>query len=106
MSDFVRVCKVTDIAPGERRHVDFEEETVVVFNVGGEFYAIADLCTHDGGPLEDGDLEGYEVECPRHGARFDIRSGAVCQFPAVVPIPTYETRVEGDELYIENPDVW
>ena len=106
MTDFVRVCKASEIGEGERRHFAFEEETIVVFKVDGEFYAIADVCTHDGGPLEDGDLEGYKVECPRHGACFDIRTGAALSMPAVVPVPTYETKVEGEDLYVEDPDVW
>lgn len=106
MADFVKVCKTDDIPEGDRRYFAFEEETLVVFNVGGKFYAIADVCTHDGGPLEDGDLEGYEIECPRHGARFDIRNGDALSMPAVVPVPCYQTKVEGDDLYVEDPDVW
>lgn len=106
MPDFVEVCKTDDIPEGERSYFAFEEETIVVFNVGGKFYAIADVCTHDGGPLEDGDLEGYEIECPRHGARFDIRNGDALSMPAVVPVPCYQTKVEGDTLYVEDPDVW
>jgi 3-phenylpropionate/trans-cinnamate dioxygenase ferredoxin component len=103
---FVKVAGVEDIPPGERLWVEFDEETVVVFNVNGRFYAIADLCTHDGGPLEDGKLEGYEVECPRHGARFDVRTGAALCLPAVVPVPTYAVKVEDDTIYVESPDVW
>lgn len=106
MPDFVKVCKTGEIPEGERRYFAFEEETIVIFNVEGEFYAIADVCTHDGGPLEDGDLEGYKVECPRHGAHFDIRTGEALSMPAVVGVPSYETRVEGDDLYVEDPDAW
>lgn len=105
-TEFVKVCKVGDIPEGERRWFEFEEETLVIFKVGGRFYAIADVCTHDGGPLGDGELDGYEVECPRHGARFDIRDGSVTQLPAVVPVPWYRTMVEGDDLFVESPDVW
>jgi 3-phenylpropionate/trans-cinnamate dioxygenase ferredoxin subunit len=106
MAEFVKVCDVDDIPEGERRWFEFEEETLVIFNVAGKFYAIADVCTHDGGPLEDGDLEGYEVECPRHGARFDVRSGDAVRFPAVSPVPCYRTRVEDGELFVEDPDAW
>ena len=106
MAEFVRVASVDEIPEGERRWFDFEEETLVVFNVGGKFYAIADVCTHDGGPLGDGDLDGYAVECPRHGARFDIRDGDVLSLPAVVPVPCYRTRVEGNDLYVESPDAF
>jgi 3-phenylpropionate/trans-cinnamate dioxygenase ferredoxin subunit len=100
------VARVEDILPGERLWVDFEEETVVIFNVGGQFYCIADVCTHDGGPLEDGKLEGYEIECPRHGARFDIRTGAVLSLPAVIPVPAYEVKVEDGYVLVESPDGW
>lgn len=106
MNEFVRVARVDDILPGERLWIEFEEETVVLFNIDGRFYCIADLCTHDGGPLEDGDLEGHEVECPRHGARFDVRTGAALCLPAVSPVPTYEVKIEDGEIFIENPDIW
>ena len=103
MSKFVKVANVADILPGERLWVDFDEQTVIVFNVGGAFYCIADLCTHDDGPLEDGALEGHEVECPRHGARFDIRTGEAKSFPAFEPTPTYEVRIENGDVLVESP---
>lgn len=106
MTEFIKVAERADIPPGERLWYEFEEETVVIFNVDGEFYCIADLCTHDGGPLEDGALEDYEVMCPRHGARFDIRSGAAMCLPAVSPVPTYEVKVEGNDILVESPDAW
>ena len=106
MTEFVKVAPVDDLAPGKRLWLEFEEETVVLFNINGRFYCIADVCTHDGGPLEDGELEGYEVECPRHGARFDVRTGAALCLPAVTPVPTFEVKVEGDDIYIEDPDAW
>jgi len=106
MTEFVKVARVDDLAPGERLWLEFEEETVVLFNINGRFYCIADVCTHDGGPLEDGELEGYEVACPRHGARFDVRTGAALCLPAVTPVPTFEVKVEGDDIYIEDPDAW
>lgn len=101
---FVRVAKVEEIAPGERLHHEFEEETVVVFNVGGQFFCIADVCTHDGGPLEDGDLEGHEIECPRHGARFDVRNGKALCLPAVTAVPSYQVKVEDGFVYVQSPD--
>lgn len=106
MTEFVRVAGVNDIAPGRRLWVEFEEETVIVFNVDGTFYCIADLCSHDGGPLEDGELVGCEIECPRHGARFDIRTGKPTALPAVEAIPSYEVKVEDGEVYVESPDGW
>ena len=91
------------IPPGERLWYEFEEETVIIFNVGGEFYCIADLCTHDNGPLEDGNLDGFEVECPRHGARFDVRSGKALCLPAVTAVPTFQVKVQDGYIYVESP---
>lgn len=106
MTTFVRVAAVEEIPPGHRLWYEFEEDTVIVFNVNGEFYCIADLCSHDGGPLEGGELINCEIECPRHGARFDIRSGRPTALPAVDPIPSYEVRVEDGMVYVESPDEW
>ena len=104
MTEFVKVARVEDIPPGERKFHDFDYDTVIILNVGGEFYCIADLCSHDDGPLEDGPLDGYSIECPRHGACFDVRTGAVLALPATSPIPTYEVKVEDGDIYIENLD--
>ncbi len=68
--------------------------------MGGQFYAIDDVCTHDGGPLDQGTLEGEVIECPRHGARFDVRSGKVLALPAVRPISAYRLKVEGDHILV------
>jgi 3-phenylpropionate/trans-cinnamate dioxygenase ferredoxin subunit len=106
MSSFEAVARVEELPPGARLHYDFDEETVIVLNVDGQFYAIADLCTHDGGPLEDGELHGCEIECPRHGARFDIRTGRVTRLPATDAIPTYRVKVEDGLVYVEVPEPW
>ena len=73
MSDWVRVCERAELLPGEYRVVDVDGVAAAVFNLDGELYAIEDVCTHDGGELTGGSLNGHEIECPRHGARFDIR---------------------------------
>jgi len=106
MANFTKVAQTRDIQPGSRIWIEFEEDTLVLFNVNGTYYAIADLCTHDDGPLEDGEIEGYEVTCPRHGARFDIRTGAALCLPATSPVPTYKVKVEGEDIYVESPDDW
>lgn len=103
MSEFVRVAHVDDIPAGARMLVDLNEETVVIFNIDGELYCIADICTHDGGPLADGDLDGCEIACPRHGARFDVRTGEVLSMPAVTPVPAYAVKVADDGIYVELP---
>ena len=104
MEDFVRVAAVGDILPGGRLLVEVEGIRIAIFNVDGEYLAIEDVCTHDGGPLVEGELlEGCQVECPRHGARFDIRSGAALSMPAFEPTPTYAVQVAGEDIYVEQP---
>ncbi len=97
---FVTVARVGEIAPGGVKVVRIDEQEVAVFNLGGEYYAMDDLCTHDGGPLAEGTIDGDVIECPRHGARFDIRTGAVLAMPATAPVPIYAVRVEGDEIKV------
>ena len=97
---FVTVAKVGEIPEGGVKVVRLEDQSVAVFHVGGAYYALEDVCTHDGGPLAEGTLEGDVIECPRHGARFDVRTGAVLCLPATTPVPTYEVRVEGDEIQV------
>ena len=106
MTRMIPVARVEDIPPGTRFHHDFEEESVIVINIDGEFFCIADLCTHDGGPLEDGDVLDHQIECPRHGARFDIRTGKVTRLPATDPIPTYRVMVEDGQVFVEEPELW
>lgn len=106
MSKFISVARQEDIPPGGRLHLELEEESIIILNIDGEYFCIADLCTHDGGPLEDGDVIDHQIECPRHGARFDIRSGAVTRLPATDPIPTYSVRVEDEQIWIEEPEPW
>lgn len=106
MADFVKVAHVDAIPPGGRLFYEFAEESVIIFNVGGKYYCVADLCTHDEGPLEDGTLTGFEVECPRHGACFDIRSGQATCMPATEPIPTYRVEVRDDHIYVASSANW
>lgn len=100
MAEFVRIAKTSDIAPGTARYYEVKGKSIAICNVDGEFYAIDNVCTHDGGPLGQGELLGYEIECPRHGARFDVRTGAVTVLPAVLPVNTYEVKVEGDDILV------
>ena len=85
MDGWTRVCARDEMAPGEFRVVAAEGTMIAVFNIDGHHYAIEDVCTHDGGELAGGPIHGFEVECPRHGARFDVRNGAVCAPPAQTP---------------------
>jgi 3-phenylpropionate/trans-cinnamate dioxygenase ferredoxin subunit len=97
---FVTVARVGEIPVGGVKIVRFEDQQIGVFHLDDGYYAIEDVCTHDGGPVAEGRVEGHVIECPRHGARFDIRTGAVLSLPAVTPVPTYAVRVEGDEIQV------
>lgn len=101
MGQFVTVATTDEIKPGERIVFDVGRKAIALFNCDGQYYAIEDICTHDGGPLADGELIGCEIECPRHGARFDLATGAVTAPPAYLPVPTYAVRVDGDEIQVE-----
>lgn len=101
MAKFVKVAEVGEIPPGERIVIEEDGIFIAIFNVGGTLYAIEDVCTHDNGPLAEGELHGYEIECPRHGARFDIRTGKVLSFPAVVDVPWFEVKVEDGDVLVD-----
>jgi 3-phenylpropionate/trans-cinnamate dioxygenase ferredoxin subunit len=101
--EFVEIGALNDLPNGERLFVQIDDLPIVVFNIGGELYAIADLCSHDDGPLGDGEVEGYEVTCPRHGASFDVRTGKVLSLPAVVDIPAYPVRVAAGKIEVGVP---
>ena len=95
------VAKLSEIRPGKMKIVAVDGIGIALCNVEGQLYAIEDVCTHDDGPLGEGTLEGKEVECPRHGARFDVRTGAVTRMPAVAPVRTFPVKVEGDSVFVE-----
>ena len=104
MSDgFVRVASVGEIPEGGLKEVRLDDRSIAIFHLEDGYYAIEDVCTHDGGPLAEGIREGDVIECPRHGARFDLKTGAVLSLPAVTPVPTLEVRVAGDEIQIQWP---
>ena len=100
MTKFITVAQANEIKPGVPVHVEVEDEPIALFKIEGNFYAIADVCTHDGGVLTGGTVEGVVITCPRHGAKFDITSGAVLSMPAFTPVKTYETRVKDGQLQI------
>lgn len=96
------VGKVSEIPAGTTKQVEFDDGSeLLLCNVDGTIYAIDDVCTHDGGNLEQGVLDGCQIECPRHGARFDVRTGEALTLPAVLPVATYTVSQEGDEIYLE-----
>lgn len=101
--EYIPVATTEEIKPGERMLMEIDGEPVAVFNIGGKYFAIKDVCSHDDGPVAEGPLDGHQIECPRHGARFDIRNGKVLTLPAVVDIPAYPVRVVGDEIELGWP---
>ena len=98
---FVTVASVNDIPMGGIKFVEINGTPIALCHVEGAFVAVGNVCTHDEGPLSGGTLEEYAIECPRHGARFDVRSGKVLCLPAALPIPTYEVKVEGDVIKVK-----
>jgi 3-phenylpropionate/trans-cinnamate dioxygenase ferredoxin subunit len=99
MAEFIKVAKTSDLAPGEKILVEYEDEDVGLFNIDGEFYAISDVCTHDDGPLVEGTLDGEHVICPRHGARFNVKTGEQTM-PAFSPVPLYQVKIEAGDILI------
>lgn len=104
MSDFIKVATVAEVPVNGSKLVEVDDVRIALFNLNGEIYAIEDVCTHDGGPLVEGTIvNGCEVRCPRHGARFDIRTGKALSFPAFEPTNAYTVQVKGNEIWIESP---
>lgn len=91
--EFIQVAGVDEMEDGDRLFIETQEQAVILLMVGGTYFVIQDVCTHDDGPLGDGDLDGCQLICPRHGARFDIRTGEALTLPAIIDLPAYPVRV-------------
>ena len=102
MSDWIDVAPQSEFPPDIRRSLDVDGSPVAVFNLNGVYYAIEDVCTHDGGALTGGALEGEQIVCPRHGARFSIRTGAVLAPPAYEPVATFPVRIESGMVQVRD----
>lgn len=100
--DFVKIAETKDIQATKMKAVEVAGEKICIVNVEGKYYAIGNVCTHVGGPLVEGTLEGYQVECPWHGSKFDVRTGEPTMPPAKRPEPTYEVKVEGNSILIRK----
>jgi 3-phenylpropionate/trans-cinnamate dioxygenase ferredoxin component len=100
MAEFVKVATVSGVPDPGRVIVEVDDRVVVLFHVGGKFYCLDDVCTHDGGPLGEGPLDGHQVACPRHGARFDIRTGQALTMPATQDTVVHEVKVEGNDVLV------
>lgn len=100
---FIHVCTTDDIASGERLFFSVGDESLVLLNIEGTYYAIADKCSHDDGPLGDGEIDKCEIICPRHGARFDITNGQAKKMPAMEDIPAYPVRIMNNIILVGIP---
>ena len=101
--EFIPVGHVDEFKEGVRLFVEIDNKPIMILKQNGEYYAIADVCSHDDGPVGEGAIEGHEIICPRHGARFDLGTGKVLALPAFVDIPAYPVRVTGDQVEIGFP---
>ena len=101
MGKFVKVASVSNVRPGQATCAEVEGHAIGIFNVDGTYYAVDNICTHAGGPLSEGFIEGGQVECPWHGARFDVKSGKALSAPAIEEVKTYPVRVNGPDIEVE-----
>jgi 3-phenylpropionate/trans-cinnamate dioxygenase ferredoxin subunit len=104
MSEAFKAASRSELPPGGKKLLEIDGRAIALFRVDDEFHAVDDVCTHDGGPLAEGELEGAQIECPRHGARFDVRTGKVLRVPAIEPIAVHKVEVRGDDVYIYVQD--
>jgi 3-phenylpropionate/trans-cinnamate dioxygenase ferredoxin component len=104
MSDFVAVAKVAEVSDPGRILVEVDDRLLVLIRIGGEFFALDDVCTHDGGPLGEGKLDDHTIACPRHGAKFDVRSGRALTMPATKPTVAHHVKVIADDVYVKLND--
>ncbi len=97
----VEIGNASDIPSGTTRIFEYEDISIAICNVSGNFYAVENVCSHDDGPLGEGRLIGKNIECPRHGAQFDVTTGEITRMPAYGPIQTFPVRVKNNKIYVE-----
>lgn len=102
--NFLPVAKISEIPDPGRILVQVEDRLIALFHVDGQFFALDDVCTHDGGPLAEGKLDDHTIACPRHGAKFDIRSGKALTMPATRPTTSHPVQVSGDDVCVALND--
>ncbi|REJ73943.1 MAG: non-heme iron oxygenase ferredoxin subunit [Planctomycetota bacterium] len=100
MSEVTKVATVAEIPPGGRKSIIVDELPALLLRAGDDFYCIEDVCTHDGQPLTDGPFEDCVITCPRHGARFDVKTGAPLCMPATEPVRVYPVEIRGEDVYV------
>ena len=101
MAKLIKIAAAKDVPPGQAAAFTVEGQRIALFNVEGTYYAIGDSCTHRGGSLSEGDVQGTKVTCPLHGADFDLKTGTVMRPPAPQGVPCYRVVIEGDDVKIE-----
>jgi 3-phenylpropionate/trans-cinnamate dioxygenase ferredoxin subunit len=101
--EYLEIAPASELPSGERLFVEIEGQPIVIFNIANQYFSIADVCSHDDGPVGEGSLDGYCITCPRHGAQFDVRTGKVMQMPAVVDIPAYPVRIVDGMIQLGMP---
>lgn len=104
MGNLIKVAEVSDIPDDGVKKVSVEGIDIAILNKDGAFYAISDVCTHEQASLSEGEIDGYNIVCARHGATFNIATGEVVALPAIVPLATYRIKVEGKDIMLEVPD--
>jgi 3-phenylpropionate/trans-cinnamate dioxygenase ferredoxin subunit len=101
--EFVEIAPASELPNGERLFLEIGDKPIVIFNVADQLFAIGDVCSHDDGPVGEGDIEGYNITCPRHGAEFDVKTGRAVQMPAVVDIPAYPVQIKDGMIFLGMP---
>ena len=100
MAEFRKIATLKDIPQGIMKPFELRHHRLVLCNTGDGVFAVADECSHDSAPISEGELHGEEIVCPRHSARFNVKDGSVKAPPALVPIDTYDVKVEGEDIYV------
>ena len=104
-NEFHVACQTSEISDGQKLLVEVDEQLVILFQVGDDYHCIDDVCTHDGGTLSDGELEGCEIICPRHGAKFDICTGKALSMPATQDTTSHEVKIDGENVLVKLAEV-
>ena len=104
MPEFTKVATRTQLSSAGKMLVEVDDRLVVLFQIEGQVYCIDDVCTHDGGPLSEGALDGTQIACPRHGAKFDVCTGKALSMPATEATVAHQVKLDGDDVLVRIND--